>query len=68
MPTWREVARALGERMQYPAQLAGTNNPDFTMLNDGCCHDVAHADPDNCPFCADRAAYLLWLKKEKDSR
>lgn len=47
-PSWREVAEALGERMQHHRY---------------CDHPLAEADPDNCPYCADRAAFNLFAAK-----
>ena len=54
---WREVARQLANRLGYQAALAGTA--------DGCAHSLAYADPRNCPFCADRAAFLMWQRRER---
>lgn len=52
MTTWREIANDLGAR----------------MANHAYCdtHPLAQADPDNCPFCDDRRAYLRWLKKKTE--
>ena len=58
--TWREIARQLAERLEHQAALAGTG--------DGCTHSLNEADPDNCPFCADRAAFLRWQRREQRVR
>jgi hypothetical protein len=52
-PSWRAVARVLGERMYHQAEGARDDHD----------HGRAEADPDNCPFCADRAAYDLYVRK-----
>lgn len=43
---WREMAHLLAERMSHHA---------FCDK-----HPEKAADPDHCPFCADRAAYRVW--------
>lgn len=62
-PSWREVARVLAERMEVAAGHAGAADPHDTRGHTGCSHSVAQADPDNCPFCADRDAFLLYQRK-----
>lgn len=47
--SWREVANLLADRLVYH------NYCDA--------HTAAEADPGNCPFCADRAAYQAWQAK-----
>jgi hypothetical protein len=49
MATWHEIADQLAWRMQYHARCDA--------------HPEREADPDNCPFCADRAAYRAWQTK-----
>jgi hypothetical protein len=50
-PSWREVATILARQMETHA-VCGNHPP--------------HADePDTCPFCADRAAYAVWVAKSK---
>lgn len=48
-PSWRTVAINLGLRMKHHAHC-----PD---------HELAQADPVNCPFCHDRDAYDLFEEK-----
>lgn len=68
MASWKEVAIALGNRMKIAASLAGANG-DWLMpeMQMGCAHKLVEADPDNCPFCADRAAHLMYVKKVKET-
>lgn len=47
--TWRDVAERLAARMRHHAYCAD--------------HDRQNADPKNCPFCDDRAAYDEYLRK-----
>ena len=54
-PTWREVAGTLAERLWHQAEI-------------DCPHVGGQPDPDNCPFCADRAAYHAWQRKEHQAR
>lgn len=49
MATWHEVADMLAARMYHQSH--------------GGCHPESEADPDNCPTCADRAAYQAWETK-----
>lgn len=49
-PTWREVAAVLAERLSH------ASCPD---------HPEPQAVPQDCPFCADRAAYRLWQRKSR---
>lgn len=65
LPSWRRVADVLAERLRHAAAAAGSVPPNLPERCDvrGCGHREANADPDNCPFCADRAAYRLWEKK-----
>ena len=49
-PTWREVAAVLAERLSH------ASCPD---------HAETRAVPQDCPFCADRAAYRLWQRKNR---
>lgn len=51
---WRELAIRLGERMRHHAHCP-------THWRDA-------ADPENCPFCDDRAAYDAYVKKIKQGR
>lgn len=55
-PTYRELARILAERLEHHAALAGASRGYVSIPDSGCGHKLADADPDNCPFCADRAA------------
>lgn len=48
-PSWRAVANELAARLEHHARCGQ--------------HREADADPENCPFCADRAAYRLWERK-----
>jgi hypothetical protein len=48
--TWQQVASALAARLARRAKCNRHPNPE-----DG--------DPDVCPFCADRDAYLRWQAK-----
>lgn len=66
-PTWREVARILARRLEHQAALAGAAGSQLEALAVGCPHRLSEADPENCPFCADRAAYRLWVRKERRS-
>ncbi|MFI5891966.1 hypothetical protein ACIA5D_17835 [Actinoplanes sp. NPDC051513] len=52
------MAMILGARMAYAASAAGSGR-----WGGGCGHDEASADPDNCPFCTDRAAYQAFQSK-----
>lgn len=56
--TWRQVAEILAERLAHQAAAAGEE----------CPHPAAKADPDNCPFCADRAAYQIFQRKQRLDR
>jgi hypothetical protein len=47
--SWRAVANELAHRMQHHVYCDA--------------HPEAEADPENCPFCADRAAFRLWQRK-----
>lgn len=47
-PTWQEVAHALGQRLSYAACSV---------------HRDDELEPERCPFCADRAAYLMYRAK-----
>lgn len=62
-PSWREVARVLAERVEIAAGAAGSISPHDNRPGAGCSHPTAEADPDNCPFCADRAAFQLYERK-----
>jgi hypothetical protein len=63
-PSWRKVAEALAERLEHAAGAAGSASPYDTRLGTtGCSHKAADADPDNCPFCADRTAFQLYKAK-----
>lgn len=48
-PSWERVARVLGERMHHHAVCEE--------------HPLETAD-EQCPFCADRAAYLMFRRKK----
>lgn len=48
-PSWRAVADILADRMYHHSRCDQ--------------HPEAEAVPDDCPFCADRAAYRLWQTK-----
>lgn len=48
-PSWQAVAAALAHRMAHHARCPQ--------------HPAADAVPDDCPWCADRAAYQLYLDK-----
>lgn len=50
---WRDVADRLAERVANYAECAGEE----------CPHPESKPDPDNCAFCADRAAYQMWQRK-----
>lgn len=66
LPSWRAVAEVLALRMEHAASAAGSVPPDEAPYRcdvRGCSHPEDRADPDNCPFCADRAAYQLWQRK-----
>lgn len=52
-----------GGRLQYAAAAAGSVSPYGVGDGAGCNHSEPQADPKNCPFCADRAAYQLWERK-----
>jgi hypothetical protein len=53
--TWEAIAHLLGSRMRHQA-----NN---------CPEDhIADRDAPNCPFCADRVAYLRYLAKCRGER
>ncbi len=67
LPSWREIANVLAERLQHPAGAAGSASPHDIGDRAGCPHSAAEADPENCPFCADRAAYQLWQRKAGQS-
>ncbi len=65
-PSWRRVAVILAGRMEIAASLAGSVPEAVpSHLSDvrGCSHSVAKADPENCPFCADRAAFQAFQRK-----
>lgn len=48
LPSWREVAGVLAER----------------MANNAYCNTHLETEPgQDCPFCKDRAAYRLWERK-----
>lgn len=49
--TWREVAAQLARRLEHHADC-----PD---------HAEAAAVPQECPFCADRAAFRTWQRKNR---
>jgi hypothetical protein len=51
---WKWVATRLGDRMQHHAHCAA--------------HPLPEADPINCPFCDDRAAYLEYVAKVREAR
>lgn len=68
LPSWRSVAEMLALRLANHASLAGALPDDManrTIYDQatGCSHTLADADPENCPFCDDRAAYRLYLRK-----
>jgi hypothetical protein len=62
-PSWRKVAEVLAERLRHAAPRAGSVSPLDITEADGCRHSEAEADPDNCPFCADRAAFQVYQRK-----
>lgn len=63
-PSWRTVAETLAARLRYAAQAAGSASPHYPGENvAGCSHSAEEADPDNCPFCADRAAFQVFQDK-----
>lgn len=65
-PSWRTVADALAKRLYHHATAAGTAVETYGMGEvNGCFHTVQEADLEHCPFCADRAAYLLYLMKKR---
>lgn len=47
--SWQQLAHALGARMVHHAYCGD--------------HPLAEAVPDDCPFCADRDAYLRYQRK-----
>jgi hypothetical protein len=47
-PTWRELADMLAERLSHHAN---------------CENGHTEIEPENCPFCRDRAVYQLWEAK-----
>jgi hypothetical protein len=47
--SWKSIAMALGERMSCHAFCES--------------HSLEEADPKNCPFCDDRAAYGRYLER-----
>lgn len=51
--SWRSIADELAERLSHAAFC-----PD---------HPDSKEDPDNCPFCRDRAAYRNYLEKRRAS-
>ncbi len=60
------MARVLASRMEIAAAAAGSVDPDLPAdRNDvrGCAHRASEADPDNGPFCADRAAFQAYQAK-----
>lgn len=64
-PSWRELANILAGRLKHAAAAAGSV-PEYEVVErSGCRHAESEADPDNCPFCADRAAFQLWERKVK---
>jgi hypothetical protein len=54
--TWREVAELLAARLVYQAHC-----PEETV--DGALRHLIPEDFPDCPFCCDRAAYNVYLKK-----
>jgi hypothetical protein len=65
-PSWRRVAEVLADRVWHAAGAAGSlpnTHTDTRYTGPGCSHGLTEADPDNCPFCADRAAYQLFERK-----
>ena len=68
--SWRDIARTLAHRLEEHAALAGAAadmDPVFdgiAYLVVGCPHRLADAQPDDCPYCADRAAYRAWQARE----
>jgi hypothetical protein len=62
---WREVAEALADRMANHAYACAPGHNAFGE-EDAACGPV-HQPPDawarECPFCADTAAYELYLKR-----
>lgn len=71
MSTWREVAEQLAERLKHhdtcPAGYSPhTGEPD--VLRFGPVHHNAFDWKDECPFCADRWAYGVYLAKSKHER
>lgn len=56
MATWKEVAIALGERLSYQASCPEEDAAGNRL------HVIA-TDYPNCPFCADRVAYQMYVNK-----
>jgi hypothetical protein len=66
-PSWRRVAEILAERLEHAARAAGSISPYGIGDRPGCTHSESEADPDNCPFCADRAAFQVFQDKVRKS-